>query len=234
MTADHLPHHLDLGAIILAGGRGSRLGGADKAALLLDGQRLVDRVAEAARGVGAQQLVIAGPAHTQVPHSTVVREDPPFSGPLAGLAVALPHLDAEWTLLLSCDLEHPSAVCARLHRAVTAHSPGQPHRPDHLEHLDHPDQLDGFVLCDAEGRTQWLAGIYRTAVLHRGIADLDGAVANRPLRAVVASDRLRLQLVDAGNQDTADLDTVEDLHRAGINHPNRPNHPASSTDEERR
>lgn len=45
-------------AIILAGGRGSRLGGVDKGALPVGGRALLDRVLDAARA--AERVVVVG------------------------------------------------------------------------------------------------------------------------------------------------------------------------------
>lgn len=197
-----------LDAVILAGGRGSRLGGLDKATLRIDGERLVDRAAAAARGVGVERVVVVGPEHTRAPGSLVVREAPPYSGPLAALATALPHLDAAWTLLLSCDLEHPDAVCRTLSEALRIPAGGM---DDEAE----PD-TDGFVLRDDDGYPQWLAGVYRTAALRRGVERLgaDDRLANQPLRALVHAGDLRLTEVSAPGSRTADIDRPEDLTRA--------------------
>ena len=52
---------LSMDAVVLAGGRGSRLGGVDKAGIVLNGERLVDRAVAAARANGAERVVIVGP-----------------------------------------------------------------------------------------------------------------------------------------------------------------------------
>ncbi|WFP16676.1 molybdenum cofactor guanylyltransferase [Citricoccus muralis] len=210
-----------LDAVILAGGRGSRLGGLDKATLRIDGERLVDRAAAAARGNGAGRIVVVGPEHTRAPGSLVVREDPPLSGPLAALATALPHLDATWTLLLSCDLEHPDAVCALLAEQLAEHLAPT---PDPEPAVSIPQ--DGWVLVDDDGYPQWLAGLYRTAALRRGVEQLgddgDGAdadsrlthLADLPLRALFRAGDLRLTKIPAPGSRTADIDRPEDLTRA--------------------
>lgn len=194
---------MTLDAVILAGGRGSRLGGVDKASLRIDGERLVDRAAAAARAQGAGHVVVVGPEHTRAPGSLVVREDPPHSGPLAALATALPHVSAEWTLLLSCDLEHPDAVCRTLNETLRTTADG---RDD-----------DGFVLRDDDGYPQWLAGLYRTAALRRGVQALTAStttLAGLSLRQLFRAGELHLTEVPAPSTDTADIDEPDDLIRA--------------------
>ena len=154
----------------------------------------MDRVVAAARSAGATRVIVVGPESAGSAHTIVVREEPPFTGPLAALAAALPDVRAELVLLLSCDLVQPGSVCA----ALTAQVP-EPH-------------LDGAVLRDAEGRPQWLAGLYRTAALRAGIDRLHDATDHAPLRAVL--DRQRLSWIDAPPEVTADIDAPADLERA--------------------
>lgn len=185
--------HEDLGieAVVLAGGRGRRMGGTDKAAIRLDGARLVDRVVQAARGAGAHRVIVVGPDPVSAGASVVVREDPPFSGPLAALAAAIPQVRAESMLLLSCDLVWPDQVCERL----TA------------RRLD--ASVDGAVLRDETGWAQWLAGLYRTERLRAGIRALDSDVENASLRTLLGP--LRLEWLDSPTELIADIDDPEDL-----------------------
>lgn len=185
----------ELDAVVLAGGRGRRMGGRDKAMLRLGGERLVDRAVAAVRRAGARRIVVVGPAHAHTDGVLVVREDPPFTGPLAALAAALPHVRAEWMLLLSCDLVRPDAVCALLGAQLA----------DTREH-------DGIVLRDDTGREQWLAGVYRSAVLRERVDALGERLAHASLRR--ALDGLRLRSVAAPGDTTADIDEPADLERA--------------------
>ena len=50
-----------LAAVVLAGGRAARLGGADKPALVVGGQPLLATAIAAAASAGASQIVIVGP-----------------------------------------------------------------------------------------------------------------------------------------------------------------------------
>uniref|UniRef100_UPI001296F0A6 NTP transferase domain-containing protein n=1 Tax=Cumulibacter manganitolerans TaxID=1884992 RepID=UPI001296F0A6 len=97
-------------AIILAGGRGSRLGGVDKAQVDLAGAPLIDRPLAAC--ATARRVVVVGPpsavAHLRgsqeryAPDSVtgspadrvqVTREQPPGGGPAAATAAGLAALD---------------------------------------------------------------------------------------------------------------------------------------------
>lgn len=164
-------------AIVLAGGRGSRLGGADKAAVEIDGRPLVDRLIAAVEG--NEPVVVVGPPTLERPGVVVVREDPPFGGPVAAIAAALDALGASAaeTWLLACDLPRAARIVELLGRAPL------------------PQGVDGLALVDADGRTQWLAGRYRVAALRRAIAALpkvDGASMRallEPLGITTVPDR---------------------------------------------
>jgi molybdenum cofactor guanylyltransferase len=75
--------------LLLTGGASRRLG-VDKATLLLDGDRLVDRVAGVLAGV-ATTIIEVGPGYSTF---AAVREEPPGSGPLAALAAGAAGLGA--------------------------------------------------------------------------------------------------------------------------------------------
>ena len=119
-----------LDAIILAGGRSSRLGGSPKAELVIGSRRLVDIAVDAAAAADARRTVVVGPDDLVAAPLITTREQPPFGGPVAGLAAglaALDRLDADagasdrddsadaatahaqtgadrWVLVLTCDL----------------------------------------------------------------------------------------------------------------------------------
>lgn len=177
-------------AIILTGGRASRLGGVDKAAIEIDGIALVDHVYAAVQDCAP--IVAVGPVSTGRTGVQVVREDPPFGGPVAAIAAgvaALEGSDAAETWILACDLPLAPALVAR------------------LSMIPLPADADAVIAVDADGREQWLAGRYRLRPLRRALAqfsDLSGA----SVRALVAP--LNLHTVpDDG--DARDLDTWADI-----------------------
>lgn len=183
-------------AIILAGGRGSRLGGIDKAELVVRGERLVDRVVAAAREAGVGQIVVVGPERSGLEGCTLVTESPRFGGPLAALAAGMPSTTAGSVLLLACDLVHPAQVVDRL-----------------LAEEWPPRGAQAVVLRDLEGRAQWLAARVDTGAMRAGLAAAarEGELAGRPLRHAFRT--LEVRFVDAPDAALADIDTPEDLAR---------------------
>lgn len=193
----------DIDAIVLAGGRGSRLGGIDKAAQLLAGERLVDRTVHAARAAGARRVVVVGPTSAGTRADAVVREKPEFGGPLAALAAGLAVVEqqpaaAPWVWVLACDLEHPELVCAALGAAAP--------------YAAATGEFDGVVLVDDDDRVQWLAGCYRRASLTAACAALGEEVRGAPVRRALGA--LELRRVAITNVAAADLDTPEALAEA--------------------
>jgi molybdopterin-guanine dinucleotide biosynthesis protein A len=181
-----------LAALVLAGGRASRLGGVDKPALELDGASLLARTVTAARAAGADPVIVVGPERPGLP-VVWAREQPPFGGPVAALAAALPRLEAEWVLALAADLRRPGAVLDALREA--------------------PRGADGCLLADAGGQPQWLCGIYRSQALRAALSAL-GEPAGASLRQLLGG--LRVLRHPAASDVVADVDTPADAREAGI------------------
>lgn len=176
-------------AIILAGGRASRLGGADKAQIEIGGMPLIDSVCAAV--AGCAPIVIAGPDALGGPGIRTVREQPPFGGPVAGLAAALPLVaGAERVWLLACDLPRAAGIVRQVERA------------------GFPEEVDAVILQDADGRDQPLAGLYRVSALRRALAAL-GEPTNASLRRLVAP--LTIMRVRDAEGASSDLDTWDDI-----------------------
>ena len=83
-------------AVIIAGGKGERLGGVRKADLLVGGRRLVDRVADAIGEVESPLMIAVGPRDdgrgARACSIAVTDIDASLGGPLAGLAAAVESL----------------------------------------------------------------------------------------------------------------------------------------------
>ena len=191
-----------LDAIVLAGGRSSRLSGTPKSALLFGGASLLQRTVGAASiarrivVVGeAAMLELAGPLPDAV---LVTREDPPFGGPAAGIGAGMAALagSSDFTLVLACDMPEVGAAVRELLAAVR---PGS----------------DGAVAIDARQHPQHLVAVYNTARLADALTgrSLDGL----SVRALASS--LRLDPVDAPPGSTDDVDTWADAERFGIQAP---------------
>ena len=187
-------------AIVLAGGRGSRLGGIDKATLELAGERLVDRVVRASRIAGAAQIIVVGPDSAGSGADVVLRERPEFAGPLAGIAAGITAVTAPWVWVLACDLEYPERVCTVLGK-------------DHV--LAEPRsaaEADGTLLIDGTGRPQWLAASYRSAALADACDNIGDEVVDAPVRRALQG--LRLRELHVPTALAADIDTPESLAKA--------------------
>ena len=146
---------------MLAGGRASRLGGADKPALVVGERSLLASVIAAAAAAGARVVVVVGPPRPGLVLTAgqlrVVREEPPGSGPVPALRRGLAEVAAPWVLVLAADLPfiragHLTSLLAAAAGtrpaagAVLADDTGRPqceHRP-----------AAGAVLADDTGRRQ--------------------------------------------------------------------------------
>jgi molybdopterin-guanine dinucleotide biosynthesis protein A len=179
----------EFAAVILAGGRASRLSGVDKVALEVGGRTLLQRSLDAV--AGADPVIVVGPRRP-VPGVVWTREEPPASGPVAGLAAGLAVVPAGVTevAVLAADLLNVAAdTVARLRSALRG-------APD----------AGGAVLVDAAGVRQWLIGVWRAdAVRHALPADPAGRALHRVLGA------LALVEVAARPGEAADVDTPDDL-----------------------
>ena len=136
MTADRVT------GLILAGGRGSRMGGTDKGLQPLRGMpmamhvlwrlapQVIDVVINANRNLGAYE----GFGRTVVPDASA-----DFQGPLAGMLAGLPYCETEWMMVVPCDTPHlPTDLVARLLESA--------------EHVDAPVAMP--VTVEADGRRQ--------------------------------------------------------------------------------
>ncbi len=93
-------------AIVLAGGRSSRMGGRDKALALLAGHPLIAHVLARLRPQ-VDDIVINCNRHQKelaaFGHLLINDETPDHPGPLAGIAAALPHCRHDLVLVTPCD-----------------------------------------------------------------------------------------------------------------------------------
>lgn len=204
---------LRFNAIILAGGRSSRLNGTPKALLQFEGSTLLSAALDAAAGASA--CAVAGPPGLAAavgntgPAVLLVREDPPFSGPAAAVEAAWTALaerdrkaggtPPDWTLVLACDMPFIAGAVDALLAAARA---------------DPPDSL---LAVDESGRMQPLAALYRTAPLGAALhqPDRPGGLENLSMKRLLARVQWRDVAVPAHS--TADIDTWEDARRWSVN-----------------
>ena len=183
-----------IGAVVLAGGNGTRMGGVDKGRLRLGGVSLLEH-ALAATAAAEQTVVVGDPAPASRP-VTWTRERPPGGGPAAGLLAGLGALACEPDLVLVLAVDMPWVTAATADRLVEAVRRGGA-------------AVDGAVLVDADGRRQPLAAAYRPAALQR--ARDPAAAGGLSMRRLLAG--LRLCEVPAVGEEARDVDTWADLRR---------------------
>lgn len=177
------------------------------------GKSLLDRVIEACvtavRETG--EVVVVGPSRATERTVRWVREDPPGGGPVAAIAAGLAALSDSrrrdstvadradpWLGVFAADL--PFLATETVHSLWTAATEAEPGG-------------DGAVAVDAEGREQWLAGVYRRDALRSKIAEQGGeGVRGLPVRRLVRD--LRLLRIPQPGQAVLDCDTWEDVDAA--------------------
>jgi molybdopterin-guanine dinucleotide biosynthesis protein A len=173
-------------AVILTGGSGRRLGGADKAALELDGRRLLDRAVAAVDG--AAEVVVVGP-ESETEHAVrFVQESPAGGGPLAGLAAGVAALEGEHDRVVVLAVDMPQVHAGTVTRLLEA-----------------TEGVDAAWLTDDSGRRQ-LAGALRPSVVPSP-AEAHAA----PMRTLMLRENSRD--VPALGEEAADVDTWDDLAR---------------------
>jgi molybdopterin-guanine dinucleotide biosynthesis protein A len=179
-------------AVVLAGGRGARLGGRAKPQLVVGDRTILAAVLAAVHD--AAQRVVVGPPQPVPDGVLVVREQPPGGGPVAALRAGLEHVTADVVAVLAGDLPFLT--------------------PELVGDLRSRLTGDGVLVIDDAGRDQLLLGVWRTAPLR---AALPEAAAHVPLRRVLAPlavRRVHPQVADGALPPWTDCDTPADLDRA--------------------
>lgn len=97
-----------MNAAVLAGGRGRRLGGVNKASVqIADGLHLIDAITARLRRTGMfDRILIVGDGGLMVQGTIAVADDERYSdyGVVGGLLTALTVSDAEWNFVCGCDM----------------------------------------------------------------------------------------------------------------------------------
>ena len=184
-------------AVVLAGGRSTRLGGADKPGLVVGQRTLLGSVISAVTAAGASRVVVVGPERPVASGGggqvSYTREDPPGGGPVAALRCGLAEVSAPDVVLVAADLPFL--------------------RPPHVTRLLAGLAGTGVVLLDASGRPQWLASCWPAALLRAALGAYEGC----SLRGVLGPlEPAALPDETAAGQPPPwlDCDTAEDLRVA--------------------
>lgn len=184
-------------AIVLAGGLGGRLGGAAKPQLVIGDVTLLDRVLAAVEHAGRR--IVVGPPQPLPDGVLLVQEDPPGSGPVAGLATGLAQTSADIVVVVAADLPFLTAeVIEGVHGLLDG------------------GEADVVLVVDENGRDQYLLGAWRAGPLRGALAEL-APLPGRAMRELVRA--LSVARVDVAGPGEApapwtDIDTPADLERA--------------------
>lgn len=191
-------------AIVLAGGRSSRLGAVQKAGLRYGDRTLLQHAIASVSF--ARHTVVVGDVTVALPSTILIaREDPPFGGPAAGVAAGLIALDgattqpSEFTFVIACDMPLASAATAVLKSA-----------------LEQGVDTDGLIAADTDEQRQPLAAVYRTASLASAVSEQQraGRLDGLSMFRLIANLSLTQVAVPAGSTD--DIDTWQAAARFEI------------------
>ena len=113
LTQHRWQSELSATAIILAGGKSSRIG-TDKGMLSINGQTMLEHICKQLHGTFSQILISAGDAEEYgFAGFEVVRDEVPGQGPLMGIASALEASANEINFIVACDIPYIEMGCVR-------------------------------------------------------------------------------------------------------------------------
>ena len=159
--------HHDNSAVVLAGGKSSRMG-RPKALLLFDGEPLIVHIVRALKRMFTEIVIVAAPDQ-ELPDlpATLVRDEVAYQGPVGGIYNGLRAASGESCFVTSCDV-------AFLNAALISHLIAQISNHD-------------VVVPYWEERFQPLHAVYRRSVLPL----LEGQLERGELRPVYLFDKVR-------------------------------------------
>lgn len=128
---------------VLTGGRSSRMG-EDKALLELDGRALALRAADEVAKVCGSVALVGDPSRYVPLGLPVVADHFPGQGPLAGIDAALSATEADWNLIVACDM--PSLNSAWLDTLFST--------------AEAAEEVDAVVPEHADGKREPLCAVY--------------------------------------------------------------------------
>ena len=181
-------------AIVLAGGRSSRMGH-DKLTLNLGNRTLLDHALDAV--AEATTVVAVGPKRPVQPGRAITwtPDDTAYPGPLAAIATALPHTASEIVVVIAGDTVGAGAAVSELLAALDAH----------------PDRATAAG-CDSAGRLQPLLAAYRREPLRQRLESLGPQLINGRAQSLLDPQTTIAIPVDAFDVDTAaDRRAAEEL-----------------------
>ena len=163
-------------AVILAGGQGRRMGGADKGLIEYQGRPLIEWALAALAPQVEEVLISANrnlDAYAAYGRRVLPDTLPDFAGPLAGVLAALEAVDTDWLLVAPCDTPHlPADLACRLLGAAqrenvplaVAADDGRVHYSCFIVHTGQRDHLAAYLARGERAVRHWQAGLPSTTV----------------------------------------------------------------------
>jgi molybdopterin-guanine dinucleotide biosynthesis protein A len=163
-------------AVVLAGGQGRRMGGADKGLVGYQGRPLIEWVLDALTPQ-AEEIVISANRNLDryAAYGRRVLPDtlPDYPGPLAGVLAALQAVESDWLLVVPCDTPHlPGDLVLRLLGAALLESvplavaadDARTHHSCFIVRTDQRDNLAAFLARGERAVRHWHASMPSTSV----------------------------------------------------------------------
>ncbi len=156
-------------AVVLAGGQGRRMGGADKGLIDYQGRPLIEWVL-ATLAPQVSEIVISANRNLEryAAYGRRVLPDtlPDYPGPLAGVLAALLAVTSDWLLVVPCDTPHlPADLALRLLGAAqlkdvplaVAEDAARVHHSCFIVRADQRDHLAAFLARGERAVRRWQA-----------------------------------------------------------------------------
>ncbi|MCF5714961.1 MULTISPECIES: molybdenum cofactor guanylyltransferase MobA [Pseudomonas syringae group] len=146
--------------LLLAGGRGQRMGGRDKGLIEWQGKAMIEHLQGLTRPLTDDLIISCNrniERYAQYADQVVEDDDTDFNGPLAGIRAALPLARHQWLLVLPCDVPR---IDGPLLQALREKSLEHPQRPVMVREGQHWQPLLCIIpiACAATLEAAWQTG----------------------------------------------------------------------------
>lgn len=95
----------DMNAVILAGGKATRMGGTDKASVDLGGLQIIQHISRTLKEVFDKLIIVTNTNQTyDIGPAKYTSDEIPFLGPLGGILAGLKASDSKYSFITACDM----------------------------------------------------------------------------------------------------------------------------------
>jgi len=183
-----------LGAVILAGGRGTRMNGNDKGLIQMNGKTFIETALEHISPYTSNIVISANrnlEQYQNLGYPVIVDDSPDFSGPLAGIARAMTVINTELLLIIAVDIPRLPANTI----------------PDLMALID---QQDADICCVQDGkRLQPLISIAHT----RLATDLEHYLQTGHRKVTQWFCQQKLTILELGSDTIENINTPKELEQ---------------------